>query len=235
MQLFYSPSADSDIITLDQDESRHCLKVLRRRVGDKVEVVDGRGALLTTEIVNTAKGVCELKVLCRTKDFQKKDFSVSIAIAPPKNIDRFEWFLEKATEIGIDNIYPLITEHSERTRLNIDRLMKILVSAMKQSGKAYLPVLHEARKFKDIFGSGVLPEELKFIAVCNRENLPHLKSLYQKGKDAVALIGPEGDFSNEEIEMAEASGFQPISLGPSRLRVETAGVVACYILNLMNE
>lgn len=221
---------------LDSGESRHCLRVLRKKRGDRVQVVDGNGNLYEAEITGDRAKTCELKIISHEKNYGRRDFKVSIAIAIPKNTERFEWFLEKATEIGIDAIIPMLTEKSERSTLNTARLRKILVSAMKQSGKAYLPVLHEPSRFSDMMVSGILASEQKFIAVCSREHtLPHLKSKYQKGKDALVLIGPEGDFTGGEVKLAAASGFQPVSLGASRLRMETAGVVACHTVNLMND
>lgn len=235
MQYFYSPAIESTgSIVLDAEESRHCLRVLRMRVGDKVEVVDGKGNLYHAEIISDKDKRCELRVHEHKKHFGKRDFKISIGIALPKNVDRFEWFLEKATEIGVDAIYPMITERSERTRLNTERLRKILVSAMKQSGKAYLPALHEPRKFQDMLLTGLMTDLQKFIGACEGEH-PHLMVVCEKKRDALVLIGPEGDFSKEELKQAEANGFKAISLGKSRLRVETAGIVACHVANLVNE
>lgn len=248
MQFFYHPDAPaSGIFSLDSEESRHCLRVLRKKAGDTIEVVDGKGALYETEIISDRNKICEVKVISCKSGYGHRDFRISIGIAPPKNIERFEWFLEKATEIGIDEIHPFFTERSERTRLNIPRLSKILVSAMKQSAKAYLPALHEAKKFEEMMVGGVASKAGKHIAVCDplphplsKENPgiganPHLKDTYEKGSDALILIGPEGDFTGGEVKLAMASGFRPVSLGSSRLRVETAGVVACQVVNMMNE
>ncbi|MDZ4843914.1 MAG: 16S rRNA (uracil(1498)-N(3))-methyltransferase [Chitinophagales bacterium] len=235
MQYFYFQTIESTgSIMLDAEESRHCLRVLRMRVGDRVEIVDGKGNLYHAEIISDKDKLCELRVHEHKKHFGKRDFKISIGIALPKNIDRFEWFLEKATEIGVDALYPMITEHSERTKLNTDRLRKILVSAMKQSGKAYLPALHEPRKFQDMLLTGLMTDLQKFIAVCE-DHHPHLKAVCEMKKDALVLIGPEGDFSKDELKQAEANGFKAISLGKSRLRVETAGIVACHVVNLVNE
>jgi 16S rRNA (uracil1498-N3)-methyltransferase len=196
--------------------------------------VDGKGSLYHTEIISDKDKLCELRVMEHKKNFGKRDFKVSMGVALPKNVDRFEWFLEKATEIGVDEIYPMLTERSERIRLNTERLRKILVSAMKQSGKAYLPVLREPRKFEDMLMTGLMTDLQKFIGVCE-DNIPHLKDVCDKRRDALVLIGPEGDFTKEEVKQAAANGFKAISLGKSRLRVETAAVVACHIVNLLNE
>ncbi len=250
MQFFYSPDIPSSgMFTLDAEESRHCLRVLRKKISDRIEVVDGKGALYEAEIISDRNKICELKVISRKSGYGHRDFRISIGIAPTKNIERFEWFLEKATEIGIDEIQPFFTERSERARLNIARLNKILVSAMKQSGKAYLPALLEPQKFAEMMAQCIPSEAGKFIAVCDPHprplskgegspglvTHPHLKDAYAKGSDALILIGPEGDFTAGEVKLAVASGFQPVSLGTSRLRVETAGVVTCQVVNMMNE
>ncbi len=234
MQTFYQPEIFStEIITLDADESRHCLKVLRMKRGDTVEVTDGKGNLFTTEIINDREKLCELKIISQKKNYGKLEYKTAVGIALTKNIDRFEWFLEKATEIGIDTIYPMFTERSERSRLNTDRLRKIIVSAMKQSGKAYLPQLHEPRKFQEMMLVGFMTDLQKFIATCE-SGLPHLKDSYLKGKNSLMLIGPEGDFTENELHQAKSNGFEPVSLGNSKLRVETAGIVACHLIQLTN-
>ena len=162
----------------------------------------------------------------------KRPFRLHLAVAPTKNIDRYEWFLEKATEIGIDEITPLICEHSERVQVRTDRLQKIILSAAKQSIKTYLPVLHEAVKFNDFITMN--HPSARFVAYVEELQPLHLKSVYQSG-DCTILIGPEGDFSKREMSNALETGFQSVSLGPSRLRTETAAVVACHIINILNE
>ena len=233
MQLFYIPEVSGKIITLDPTESKHAVKVLRLSKGDSVQIVDGKGGFYEAEILEDNPKSCQLTVLRSEKEFGKKNFKLHVAIAPTKNIDRFEWFLEKATEIGIDEITPILSEHSERKVIKAERLKKILVAAMKQSVKAYLPVLHELRTFKELISNSVF--EKKFIAHCNEGEKEHLKNKIKKNEDILIFIGPEGDFSPEEVELAKANGFQEISLGNSRLRTETAGVVACHIVNLVNE
>ena len=165
-------------------------------------------------------------------EYGKRPFSLHLAVAPTKNIARFEWFLEKATEIGVDEITPLICEHSERVQLRIDRLQKIILAAAKQSIKTYLPILHEPRKFDDFIRLN-LPAA-RFVAYVEEHQPLHLKTAYQQG-DCIVLIGPEGDFSRKEMDAAFRQGFNPVSLGPSRLRTETAAVVACHIINIANE
>jgi 16S rRNA (uracil1498-N3)-methyltransferase len=194
--------------------------------------VDGKGGFYEAEISDANPKKCRLSILNSTFDFGKKDFHLHIAIAPTKNTDRFEWFLEKATEIGIDEITPILTSHSERKTVNHDRFEKILISAMKQSLKAYLPQLNGLMSFKELVVSN--KTENKFIAYCDEIQKNHLKDLASKGNNTLVLIGPEGDFSPEEVLLAIENGFKVVSLGESRLRTETAGIVACHIVNLAN-
>ncbi len=233
MQLFYIPEITGNTVALDADESKHAVKVLRLSSGDQIQIVDGKGGFYLAEILDAHPKSCSISILETHKEFEKRDFSLHLAIAPTKNIDRFEWCLEKCTEIGVDTITPLLSAHSERKIIKPERLEKILVSAMKQSVKAYLPKLNELTRFEDLISTGFQGE--KYIAHCNDGEKPHLQKLVSKGKDVLLLIGPEGDFSPEEVEQAKAAGFTEISLGKARLRTETAGVVACHIVNLANE
>jgi 16S rRNA (uracil1498-N3)-methyltransferase len=232
MHLFYIPGVSGNSIQLDETESKHAIRVLRLEKGDKVNVVDGKGGFYLAEIADANPKKCLLQVLDTKKEFGKRNFHLHIAIAPTKNNDRFEWFLEKATEIGIDEITPLITEHSERKIVNTERFEKILVSAVKQSIKAYLPQLNQSATFKELVNQ---PGTKKFIAYVDENHRDHLKNLVRKNDNVLILIGPEGDFSKTEIELALKNGFIPVSLGASRLRTETAGVVACHIVNLAND
>ena len=232
MLLFYTPNISGNTHILDEQESKHVSRVLRLQAGDIINLTDGKGSIFEARISNDHDKRCEVTITKEIKDYNKRNTHIHIAIAPTKNINRFEWFLEKATEIGIDKITPLICEHSERTVIKPDRLNKVLVAAMKQSLKAYLPDLGPSIKFeKFIKGSN---DEQKFIAYVDDGITDHLKDLAVAGKDALVLIGPEGDFSREEVNIAIENGFKPISLGKSRLRTETAGLVACHILNLLN-
>ena len=232
MHLFYIPGVSGNSIQLDETESKHAIRVLRLEKGEKVNVVDGKGGFYLAEITDANPKKCLLQILDKKTAFGKRNFHLHIAIAPTKNNDRFEWFLEKATEIGIDEITPLITEHSERKVVNTERFEKILVSAVKQSVKAYLPQLNEPVTFKELVKQ---PGTQKFIAYVDENHRDHLKNLIQKDDNVLVLIGPEGDFSKTEIELALKNGFVPVSLGASRLRTETAGVVACHIVNLAND
>ena len=233
MQIFFIPEINGEIISLTSDESKHAVKVLRLSNGDAIQVVDGKGGFYQAEILEAHPKNCTLKILATQKDYGKKDFHLHIAIAPTKNIDRFEWFLEKCTEIGIDEITPLLSEHSERKIIKPERLEKILVSAIKQSVKAYLPKLNELTQFSDLINTDFSGK--KYIAHCNDGDKKHLKNRIGSRENAFILIGPEGDFSQEEVEQAKGHGFEEISLGDARLRTETAGVVACHIVNLAND
>lgn len=233
MQLFYIPEIKGSTVTLDPDESKHAVKVLRMASGDRVQIVDGKGGFYEAEIADAHHKSCILSIIEKQSDFGRKDFHLHIGIAPTKNIDRFEWFLEKCTEIGIDEITPLLSEHSERKVIKPERLEKILVSAMKQSVKAYLPKLNELTTFSDFLQKNI--QANKFIAHCNEGEKIHLKNAVRPSLNVVILIGPEGDFSPEEVTAAIRHGFSEISLGEARLRTETAGVVACHIVNLANE
>jgi 16S rRNA (uracil1498-N3)-methyltransferase len=232
MHIFYIPDISGEIIKLDPYESRHAVKVLRLGMGSVIKIVDGKGGLYTARIIDPDNKNCYLKVTESLKDYGKKNFHLHIGIAPTKNIDRFEWFLEKSTEIGIDEITPLLTEHSERKKINHDRLEKIVISAIKQSVKAYLPKINKLTKFNDLINN--CDNKKKYIGHCYGEQKPHLKDVIQVNSNYIILIGPEGDFSPEEIQKANKKGFNSISLGSSRLRTETAGVVACHIVNLVN-
>jgi len=233
MQLFYVPNISGGEFILDETESKHAVRVLRLQKGSRVQVVNGTGGFYEAEITDVNQKKCRLSIIKSQLEFGKKDFHLHIAIAPTKNNDRFEWFLEKATEIGIDEITPLITSHSERKTVNPERLEKILVSAMKQSLKAYLPKLNELTSFKELITNN--KTDINFIAYCDEIKKTHLKNLATKGNNTLILIGPEGDFSPEEVKLAIENGYQVVSLGESRLRTETAGIVACHIVNLANE
>lgn len=233
MHIFYTPAISGRSYTLDEPESKHCVRVLRLEKGDEIILVDGRGKWITAEIDDPNPKRCTVKVVNEKLNFGHRNFKIHVAIAPTKNIDRIEWFLEKATEIGIDRITPLLCQHSERKEIKTDRFEKVMVAAMKQSLKAYLPTLDEMTRFSD-FVRQPFPGQ-KFIAHCEEQHRDLLKNVVKAGENYLILIGPEGDFSPEEITLAIQSGFRPVSLGERRLRTETAGVVACHIFNLLNE
>jgi len=233
MNLFYAPDLKEDAYTLPEDESKHVIRVLRLNLGDLVYLTDGKGGLFTSLIVENNPKRCRLAITNKVLEHGKRNYEIGIAIAPTKNIDRFEWFLEKCTEIGIDHIYPIICHRSERKVIKHDRSMRVITAAMKQSLKAYHPVLHEQQSFSQ-FLKQEFPTE-RFIAHCEPGDKQLLKSLAGSSKNSIVLIGPEGDFSPDEIKNATEKAFIPVSLGESRLRTETAGVAACHTFSLLNQ
>ena len=232
MHLFYVPNIATENI-LPEEESQHAVKVLRLKSGDEIVLVDGRGGWYRAEITNPHPKRCEFEIKETILEYGKRNYKLHIAIAPTKNIERFEWFLEKATEIGIDEITPLLCQFSERKIIKPERLEKIIVSASKQSLKAYFPILNPLCSFNEFLKNNDATQ--KFIAHCYEEDKKTLQSLYTKSSDVIILIGPEGDFSPKEVEKALKSNYLPVSLGESRLRTETAGVVACHTITLLNE
>jgi len=233
MQLFYTPDINSDTYKLDKEESTHCVRVLRLKEGSQIHLTDGKGNLYKAQLLSADPKECIAEIIETIPDFGKKNFYLHIAIAPTKNIERFEWFLEKATEIGIDEITPVFSEHSERNIIKPERLQKIITSAVKQSLKAYHPILNEAITYNQFLNLSF--DCKKYIAHCEDDEKVTLQSAYKKAENALILIGPEGDFSIAEIKKAIENNYLPVSLGNSRLRTETAGIVACHTINLLNE
>ena len=239
MQLFYNKDITAGgFCTLDAEESRHAVRVLRLREGDELHVTDGRGNLYRCQIVQADSGACVVESVAAPQDSPLSTFHFHLAVAPTKNPSRMEWLVEKAVEIGVGEITLLDCDHSERTFLKTDRLEKLAVSAMKQSLRTVLPKINPAISLRDWLRSPLptFHSPLKFIAHCedDKPRTP-LATALQPGCDAVVLIGPEGDFSAEEISLALKCGFQPVSLGPSRLRTETAALYAVTAFNLIND
>ena len=235
MQLFYAPEITLPRYTLSEEESKHCVRVLRMEPGDELHITDGRGTMHRCKVVDANAKRCVVEVVESQYEYQKMDYELTVAIAPTKIIDRFEWFLEKSTEVGISEIYPIECDHSERRQLKLDREQKVVTSAVKQSLKAYHPVLHPLTDVRDVI---TMPfEGAKFIAHCNSElgEREYLGRLLKKGEKTLILIGPEGDFSPEEITFALQNGFKAISLGRERLRTETAAVVAAVVTSTINK
>lgn len=230
-QLFFATKIENGFAHLDDEESRHLLAVLRRKVGDRLQLTDGRGFFYEAEIAEAGKRQALARILSKTEAPPERPVRLHLAIAPTKQIERFEWFLEKATEIGVDEITPLLCQRSERDTIRLDRLEKILVSAMKQSLRARLPKLNELTRFQKFVAAA--SEAQKRIAWCAAEPLPHLKTTLSLGQNTVVAVGPEGDFSAEEVELALKNGFSGVSLGNARLRTETAGVLAVSVFNLV--
>ena len=236
MELFYSRDISSGIVRLDQEESAHCVRVLRHRAGDEISVIDGEGTLYRCRLcLADAKGA-EAQIIDATPDFGAHPYHLTMAVCPTKNIDRYEWFAEKATEIGIDALVPVIGEHSERKIIKPERLQRILLSAAKQSLKGRVPELGEAVSVMEFIRSA--PQQaLRLIAYCDesldRESRRSIADELSCGNPEICiLIGPEGDFSPEEVETALRLGWKPVTLGESRLRTETAAVVAAAAVYL---
>lgn len=230
MQLFYTTQRIGDTYRLEDDDFRHCVKALRKKEGDTIISTDGCGYKITGHISAIEKRYLEVSVTAREKQ-ESSAYNLSIAIAPTKNMGRFEWFLEKATEIGVSQIYPILTRYSERKVLKLDRCQKILISALKQSQQFYVPTLHEMMPIKDLINN--VEAEEKFLAYVDHENI-HLNRRCQRGKEVLLLIGPEGDFSKEEIDLALSQNYEAVSLGNNRLRTETAGIVGAQIIAGIN-
>jgi 16S rRNA (uracil1498-N3)-methyltransferase len=235
VHIFYSAHIHDNKALLSPEESTHCIRVLRLGKGDKVQLIDGRGGWYNAVITMPDVKQCSLDILNAINHNRNRSFSLHIAIAPTKNTDRFEWFVEKAVEIGIDVITPLLCQRSERRTLKTDRLHKLIISTMKQAMVPYLPVLHELTEFDTFIGSLPGSPYNHFIAHCEDNEKKRLLDEASPHTNAVVLVGPEGDFTPGEIDLAIAQGFIPVTLGPNRLRTETAGIVACHTLNLMNE
>ena len=230
MQLFYCPELLNDASFLSKEESSHCFKVLRKKVGDHIHVIDGVGGFYEAEITIASQKKVIFNVIKKWNQPQSS-YSLHIAIAPTKNNDRFEWFLEKATEIGIDEVTPIICEHSERKMIKNERMEKIILSAAKQSLKSKLPKINKVTSFNDFMNKN--HSSHCFIAHCLPSQKKKLKN--EVVSESTILIGPEGDFSTLEVEVALKNNFIPISLGSSRLRTETAGVIACHTIALHHE
>lgn len=234
MQLFYSTLVQDQIIFLEDQEARHCTQVLRKQIGDQISVTDGQGNLYHTELHKASKNQCELLIQETIPSPPHLPY-LHMAIVPTKNIDRVEWFIEKATELGINEISLILADHSERKKIRYDRLEKLLIAAMKQSLNLHLPKLNDLTPFSDwINAYSTENTTLKFIPHCYDGAKSTLKAVYQPGQDALVLIGPEGDFSKVEVDLAESKGFQAISLGQTRLRTETAAISVCAFINWMN-
>ncbi|WP_266205685.1 16S rRNA (uracil(1498)-N(3))-methyltransferase [Pontibacter kalidii] len=233
MHLFYTPDITHDIYTLNEEESKHCTRVLRLSHGDTVYLIDGVGGMYTAIIQEAHQKRCQLQIIEKQVEYGKLPYVSHIAVAPTKNLDRMEWFVEKAVEIGVSEITFLLCEHSERRNLRLDRLEKIAVSAMKQSKKGYLPLLNDMTPFHR-FIQKAIPENT-FIAHLEDDATKSIKDYYKHGEPHCILIGPEGDFSTGEIAAAYQAGVRPVTLGQSRLRTETAALVACHTLNVLHD
>lgn len=233
MHLFYTPDINGNTYTLSEEESNHCNKVLRLKQGDQVHLIDGVGGLYTAEISEVTKKAVRLTVLDKQSEFGKRNHHLHVAIAPTKNNDRLEWFLEKATEIGVDEVTPIICDRSERKIVKEDRLEKVITSAVKQSLTAYHPKINNAISFKDFIKESEADDKL--IAHCiDEDDRKAISEIIKPHQKYLILIGPEGDFTPKEIELALQNGYKPVTLGNTRLRTETAGLAACFEVNYLN-
>ncbi|WP_269684443.1 16S rRNA (uracil(1498)-N(3))-methyltransferase [Flavobacterium lacustre] len=234
MQLFYNPNINetTEYFSFDKEESKHIIKVLRKKDTDILFVTNGLGFLFKTEITLASDSKCTVQIISFEKKEESK-FKLHLAVAPTKMNDRFEWFLEKATEIGIHEITPIICDRSERKVINAERFDKIILSAMKQSNELFLPKLNNAVTFKEFIKQQ--NKGLQLIAHCEETDKKTLKSVLKPNENVTLLIGPEGDFSEKEIALALKNNYIPVSLGNTRLRTETAAVVACHSVVFFNE
>lgn len=232
MHVFYTPDLDSHFYSLNEEESKHCSKVLRLGVGDVIHLINGRGGLFEAEIIGANKKHIDLKIISEQVEFGKRNHQLHIGIAPTKNIDRLEWFLEKATEIGIDEITPIICDRSERKVVKEERLEKVITSAVKQSLTAYHPKINLAIPFHELIKQASATQ--KFIAHCLPTAKAYLNQLVTTHQSYLILIGPEGDFTPSEIDLALQNGYKPVTLGNTRLRTETAALAACFEVNYIN-
>ena len=238
MQLFYAPDITPPLYTLNEEESKHCIKVLRLEVGDTLHVTDGKGNMHLCRITVADARRCQIQIVSTEEEFEKMPYELTMAVAPTKNIERFEWFLEKATEVGVTRFVPIVCDHSERRIIKHDREIRVITSAVKQSLKAYHPALDELTPLRKLIAEPFDGD--KFIAHCDSSfdekgaKRVYLPSIIKKNQKIMILIGPEGDFSPEEINFALENGFRPISLGEQRLRTETAAVVATVMTAVCN-
>ncbi len=235
MTLFYAPDIQPPRYTLNEEESRHCVRVLRLGAGDALWLTDGRGTLYTAQIIEADPKACEVEVVETVEEYGRRSYSLTMAVAPTKNIERFEWFLEKATEVGCDCFIPLDCRHSERRVIKAERELKVITSAVKQSLKAYHPDLTPMTSVAEVIRRPF--EGVKLIAHCRAALVERslLKDCVHPGEDVLILIGPEGDFSEEEIRAAVEHGFREVSLGDSRLRTETAALAAVMAVSFINQ
>ncbi len=235
MELFYAYEVEGGVCRLDQDESAHCVRVLRHRAGDAVDIIDGLGTLYHCRLTLDSPKGAEAQILSKEADWGSHPYRLTIGCCPTKNNDRFEWFVEKATEIGVDRIVPLIGDHSERKVYKTERAQRIALSATKQSLKARIPVIDEPVSVKGFIADG--GDGIRLIAYCFEDETHPRRSIMDalrafQGREVTVIIGPEGDFSKEEADDALAAGYIPVHLGPSRLRTETAAVTAAEAVYL---
>ncbi len=234
MHLFYTPDIEKDdFYQLNEEESKHAVRVLRLNIGDEVWLTDGKGTMIQAQLVDNHPKRCNLKIVKRIEKYAKRDYRLHMAVAPTKNISRFEWFLEKATEIGIDEITPILCEHSERNTIKADRLNKVITAAVKQSLKAYHPKLNGLRKFSDLLKEN--RDSKMLLAWCEATKENRIDNFVKPKEDILVFIGPEGGFSDNEVKQAKDAAVNLVSISDSRLRTETAAIVACHSIAFINK
>ena len=230
MNIFFSNTIQNNAIVLPEDETRHCVKVLRKEKGDRINCIDGKGNYYEAEISEITKKYCICKIISHTPNFGCFPYTIRMGVAPTKNMDRFEFFVEKAVELGVSEIIPLRCKHSERKQVKTERIEKIALSAMKQSLKAQKPIIHEITPLETVLNMQLTGG--KYIAHCQNQNTISLKKI-PRDNEITILIGPEGDFSTEEINLAVKNTWEGLDLGPSRLRTETAAIVAVHSVHFL--
>jgi len=234
MQVFYAPDINGNVHTLDEQESKHIVRVLRMGKGTGVKLIDGKGNLYEGIIDDPDQKQCTIAITGIIKDFEKRNYRLHIAISPLKNTERFEWFIEKSVEIGVDEITPLICRNTEKSGIRSERINNLIISAMKQSLKAAKTLFNPPCLYNDFIVRD--HEGIRMIAHCNDSfRRRKISEVYSKDQTAVVIIGPEGDFSEDEIKIASGNGFTPVHLGNSRLRTETAGIAACHSIYFINQ
>lgn len=234
MHLFYTPDIVHDgFFQLNEEESKHAIRVLRLRLNDEVWLTNGKGDLFQAQVLEDHPKRCKLQIINHIAEYNKRNYHVHMAVAPTKNNARFEWFLEKATEIGIDEITPILCDHSERNNVNIDRFNKVITAALKQSLKAYHPQLNPMQKFSDVLTTNTRGKML--LAYCKASSDDRIETVINPGDDLLIFIGPEGGFSDNEIEKAREQQVSLVSISGSRLRTETAALVACHSIAFINK
>ena len=232
MDIFFSNTVKNNKIELPKSESHHCIAVKRKRINDKVKIVDGKGLTYIASISIADKNNVILDIESKKKSNQPNN-KLHLIISPTKSHDRIDWIVEKATEIGVEEISFALCHRTERKKINIDRVKRITISALKQSGQAYLPKINNLQKIKDILESS--KAEQKYIAHLEDEAQVHLRRVYRKGESSCVLIGPEGDFTKDEIGLSEKYNFTSVTLGENTLRTETAGIYVSSIVNILND
>lgn len=230
---YFLENLDADLITMSGDESKHLIKVLRKQIGDQITFTDGKGTVAVTEIINLSKQECQVQVIERRNEVNKRAFNFHLVVAPTKNPDRMEWMVEKTVEIGVEKISFIICERSERKHLEINRMERIAIAALKQSSGTYLPKI-QSYSYKEFFNhlTQSEPNSCRMIAWCEKmEMTPLISSLDLSQEEIILLIGPEGDFTSKEVEMAKGYGFQEVRLGNKILRTETAAIYGTTVIS----